>query len=420
MIALLAACGGVLSIAQSANGQATEFRMDESGNWVQVRGPAVGTEEADIAQARRDLAEDRPADANRVISTWIDRNDRVGSPYLPEALVIRGDALTALGDEYEALYDYERVIKEFPGSAAFVTSIERELDIAVRYVTGLKRRFFGVRMLSATDIGEELLIRVQERMPGSRLAERAGIELADHYYRNRDLELSSEAYDLFIENYPNSQYRQRAMQRRIYATIGRFKGPRYDGSALIDAQILTKRFASLYPTEAQESGLDDGLLARLDESAGQEYIETAKWYLRRDDPISARLILRRCVREHPKTAAAQQAIEILNARGWPITTAMSAPAAQNADAKPDFAAGVTGAAVEGEPKTTTATESQAKPDKPATETERVRPTDERPPPVEPRERRMSPAVPPAPTPTPASAPSAPPTPAPASPPPAQP
>jgi hypothetical protein len=302
--------------AGAARAQSTEYRLDQSGNWVQVKSPEAGTDEALIAEARKALAEDRPADAQRLVDPWIDAHDRSRDPLLPAALLVRADALTAQGDEYNALYDYERIIKDFGGTTTFITAVERELDIGVRYTGGLKRRFFGVRMLPAEDIGEELLIRTQERVPGSRLGERALIELADWYYRNRELDLAVDAYDLFVQNYPTSQYRSRALQRRIYATIGRFKGPRYDGSALVDARILTRRYASLYPTEAQAAGLDDGLLTRLDESAGQEFIETATYYFRRNDEVAARFLLRRLLREHPKTAAAQKALEIMKERGW--------------------------------------------------------------------------------------------------------
>jgi tetratricopeptide (TPR) repeat protein len=296
-----------------------EYRLDASGNWVQIGAPKPGSDEAMLSDARRALAEDRPADARQAVNPFIEANERTSNPLLADAYLIRADALTAEGDEYEALYDYEAIARRFTASRAFITSVEREMDIGIRYVNGLKRKLFGVRCIGASDIGEELLIRVQERMPGSRLAERAGIELADYYYRDHELQLAVEAYDLFIENYPKSQYIERAMQRRIYATIARFKGPKYDGSALIDAKILTERYASTYPAGAEKAGLDEGLTTRLDESAGQAMLENAQWYMRRGDEVSARLIMQRLVRSHPRTAAAQKALETIQEHGWSIT-----------------------------------------------------------------------------------------------------
>jgi len=309
----------VLAVAAGVSAQSKESRLDENGEWLTTRQPVEGSDEWAIARARQDLADDRGGAAWATIDNWIKANDRklgTTSPLMAEALLVRGDALAAQGDEYNALYDYERVIKEFPASEEFVVAIERELDIGVRYLGGMYRRFLGIRVLDATDIGEELLIRVQERLPGSRVAERAGIELADYYYAQRDLSLSATAYELFLENYRNSQYSMKAMQRRVYATIAQFKGPKYDGSKLLDAQILVKRFESLYPAQAHKAGLDEALLARLDESAGLSKLESAKWYLRRSDSPGARYTLQRLIEDHPQTAAARTAMQIMDDRKW--------------------------------------------------------------------------------------------------------
>lgn len=340
--------GLTLACAPAALAQSSEYRMDESGNWVEVRSPEAGSDEALIASARKVIAEDRPGEAKGLLDAWIDRNERTQNPWLPEALTLRGDALTAMGEEFDALYDYERVIKEYPASDQYIVCVERELNIGVRYLGGLRRKFLGVRLLPNQDIGQELLIRVQERMPGSRLAERAGIELADYYYANHDLQLASEAYDLFAQNYPNSQYAMKARQRRIYATVGRFKGPKYDGSALLDTKILVRRFANLYPAEAQSAGLDDALLVRLDESSALQLADQAEWYERRDDKVSMRYLLSRLVREHPRTAAAERALVAFEKNNWPLPTGTKAPiraGTQPATPAPEAEAGAANAEV---------------------------------------------------------------------------
>lgn len=359
-------------------GKSPEYRLDASGNWVQVGAPRPGSDEAMISDARRALAEDRPADARQAVDAYIEANERSTNLLLADALLIRADALTAEGDEYEALYDYELIARRFPATPAFVRSVEREMNIGIRYVNGMKRKLFGVRCLGASDIGEELLIRVQERIPGSQLAERAGIELADFYYRDHELGLAVEAYDLFIENYPKSQYVERAMQRRIYATIARFKGPRYDGSSLIDAKILTRNYANKYPAGAEKAGLDEGLTTRLDESAGEAMLENAEWYLKRGDEVSARLVMRRLVRDHPKTAAAQKALETIQSRGWAITGGGTARAAKPL---PEIDPEVAGSAMDGAKPIPDAAGSSADAKAKAAR------SDTRPPPVEPRRKR---------------------------------
>lgn len=300
----------------SAWGQLREYKLDESGNWAQTTAPEAGTPEARLDEARRLLADDQPGEAGSILDDWIEEHERKGSPYLPQAYLLRADATAAAGNEYTALYDYETVIKEFPASEEFVKAVERELDIGVRYVNGLRRKYLGMRFVDATDIGEELLIRVQERMPGSRLAERAAIELADHYYRSREMEMAGDMYGLFLQNFRSSAYRMKAMQRRVYSQIARFKGPRYDGAPLIDARVLTREFQTQYPVEAERAGLDDALLTRLDESSAASKLEVARWYLRRGDEVAGRYGLKRLVKEHPQTGAAAGAIAEMRERGW--------------------------------------------------------------------------------------------------------
>lgn len=338
--------------ASAARAQSRESRLDDAGEWFATRQPVEGSDEWVVARARQDLADDRPAAAHAAIDNWIRANDRrlgAASPLMADALLARADALTAMGDEYNALYDYERVIKEFPGSDTYVMAVERELDIGVRYLGGLRRKFLGVRILDARAEGEELLIRVQERLPGSRLAERAGIELADYYYNSHELSLASEAYDLFLDNYRNSQYSMKAMQRRVYSTIAQFKGPRYDGSKLLDAQVLVNRFASLYPAQARKVGLDEALLARLDESAGLSMLESARWYLKRGDTPAARYTLRRLIEEHPQTSAAREAMAIMDSRGWKMTDPPPVRQAESrgTEASADSATGAQGRAPAG-------------------------------------------------------------------------
>ena len=132
------------------------------------------------------------------------------------------------------------------------------------------------------------------------------------------------------------------MQRRVFANIARFKGPEYDTSGLIEAQYLIQDFAKRYPAEAERIGMNDALVARLDESAGAQMLEIAKWYVVRRDDVSAKLTIRRLFRKHPQTVAARQAAAMCRERGWPVPTdegsvdvkAAEAPKPEASDAGP--------------------------------------------------------------------------------------
>ncbi len=306
----------LLTLAHAASAQSQAFRLGESGEWAQTERPPDEGDAAVIAEARRLIAEDRPGAAESRLDRWISANEDGDSPYLSEAYLLRGDARVAQGDEYIALYDYERVIRGFPGTEAFRLAVEREFEIGRGYLEGLRRKFLGIRLLNANAEGEELAIRVQERLPGSALAEQAAIALARHYYERGDVQLAEEAYEVYLLNYPNGPHLEEAMERLIYTTIAGFKGPRYDNRALIDARERILRYMRVFPAEAERKGLDERLLARVEESLGAQMLETARWYLKRNDRPAVQMTLRRLVRKHPETRAATIAIQMLVDRGW--------------------------------------------------------------------------------------------------------
>ncbi|MEM7628959.1 MAG: outer membrane protein assembly factor BamD [Planctomycetota bacterium] len=306
----------MLSIVGVARAQSLEYTLEDDIGWTAASAPEPGTDEALIADARRLLAEGKPKRARSILSDWIDVNKRSVSPLLPQAYLLRGDADLASGREFRALFDYEAVIRDFPASPEFATAVEREFDIGVRYLSGLKRRFLGTfRFEDARTTGEELLIRVQERLPGSALAERAAIFLADFYYDRRELDLAGEMYGIFLVNYPRSRHTEHARLRQIFCNVARFKGPSYDGAGLLEARLLIENYAARHPGSA-DIGLIDGLSHRIDEAEAAQRYQTAMWYLKRNDEPSARLTLRRLVRNHPRSAAAREALNIMTDRGW--------------------------------------------------------------------------------------------------------
>jgi outer membrane protein assembly factor BamD (BamD/ComL family) len=310
------ACLACAVLSGTAIAQTRSFVLDDSGEWVAQPEPDRSSDEKTYDAARRLLAEGRAAQARSMASSWIDRNERTENPMMVKFYLLRGDARLASGDEYKALFDYEELIAQFPNSEEFSTAVEREMGIGISYLNGLRRKFLGLRVAGASHVGEELLMRTQERLPGTETAERANMELAAYYYRVRELRLASEAYDIFLRNYPRSDKRREAMLRQIYANLARFKGPKYDAAGLTEARVLIDRFVAQYPADGERAGLGDALVTRIDESQGEQMLDTARWYLKRGDPRAARLTIERLLVNHPQTIAARRGIELSRERGW--------------------------------------------------------------------------------------------------------
>ncbi|MEO0512437.1 MAG: hypothetical protein AAF108_06015 [Planctomycetota bacterium] len=286
---------------------------------------ALNDDRAIVDQARRLVAEDRPKLARDLLNDWIETERAGVSPYLSEAHRIRGDALLSMGREYQSLFDYEYVIREFPASDQFQVSLEREFDIAAAYlgrtrdgraVPPLKRKFWGgPRWIEARRTGEELLIRIQERLPASRLAELSAITLADDYFDEREMALAAEMYRIFLANFPVSEFRRHAAQRQLLATIAQYKGPAYDGSVLRESVQLIDRFRSSYPAEAEAAGVTAALASRVTEQQALQMLDAGRSALRRNDGPGACYVLRRLRSRFPTTKAAIDAYALIREIG---------------------------------------------------------------------------------------------------------
>lgn len=290
--------------------------------WVPQTVPDPDTPEGELAAIRKLVAQGEGKQAKHLADDWIEKHDQ--SPLLPEAHLVRGDANVTRKHFFKSLFDYEFVIREFPASLQFHTALEREFELAKLFTSGVKRRLWGMRILPATDEAEEILVRIQERKPGSELGESASIALADYYFNKPQMDTAAEAYDLFLINYPNSDRREWAMLRLIQANLARFKGPRFDATGLIDAAQRLRTYREAYPASAERIGVQ-ALLIRIDESLAMRDMVAADWHTVRKQRLSAVYLYQRVVQDYPKTAAAQDAVRILESLGAQVVPSPDSP-----------------------------------------------------------------------------------------------
>ena len=300
-VVVAGACAGTAPAQQ-------EFTLSDEDSWKQTSHIDPATPEGQLLEARKALAAGDFVRAEQLASQWIERFER--HPQLAEAYLIRADARLGNNDEYNALFDYEYIARVFPGSEIFVTALERELDIAKMYAGGKLRKLWMFRVINAESEAEELFIRVQERMPGSRLAEDAGMCLADFYFDRRKMSLAVDAYSLFIENYPRSEQLPKARRRLVYSHLASFKGPEFDPVGLYEARSRLRSLKTFQPLEAEQIGAS-GLITRIDESDAMKMLETARWYWRVNNPIAAELTIRRLVKRYQRSVASADALRLV-------------------------------------------------------------------------------------------------------------
>ncbi|MDG2423529.1 MAG: outer membrane protein assembly factor BamD [Phycisphaerales bacterium] len=300
LIALLVLLTTAPSFAQN------DYKLDDADNWQLVGQPDPGTPEGALARARELLAQGQADRAYNMVNRWLERNP--DSALAADAYLLRGDALVAMADYYESLYDYEYVIRRYPASPTFTLALARELEVASLFAHGTLRKVFGLRIGDGTEEAEEIFIRIQERTPGSQLAEQAGIELADMYFRQRRMEIAADMYAIFLEKYPKSPFLDKARRRLIYSNIATFKGPQFDIVGLREAKRELQELLITRPAEAERIGAQ-ALINRIIESEATKLLTTARWYNRVGDPIAAEFMIRNLIERYPQSAATIRALE---------------------------------------------------------------------------------------------------------------
>jgi outer membrane assembly lipoprotein YfiO len=281
-----------------------KYRLDDKGRFKPVTLTDPATPQGQLQSIRKALAEDDPRTALKLVKKWFKQHP--DHKLTPEAHLLRGDALVAKKQYYKALFDYEALIRVYPESEQYATAIAREYEIARLFASGVKRRLGGLAIISATSEAEELFIRTQERLPGSELGEQASLALGDLYFDRGEMGSATLAYDLFLENYPRSSYRERAMLQLIYASLATFKGPAFDPTGLLEAGQRIEQFASEFPASAARLGATE-LQLRIKEMLAAKQLNLAQWYERRGERVSAIYLYKRIGRDHPNTPAASKA-----------------------------------------------------------------------------------------------------------------
>ncbi len=252
------------------------------------------------------------------VELWLKANPR--HELEGEARLLLGDAKFARKQYWQALYDYEFVARNFTATPSFVAALDRERRLAEIFLGGWKRKFIWMHLIPTREEGVELLVRIQERAPGSAMGEEASLRLGAWYFETADMDMAVEAYAIFLQNYPASSHDAFVLRRIIEASLARFSGPRFDSTGLIEARQRIFEFQKKYPAQAEQMGCE-ALLVRIEESLAQRDFYNAHWYEKRGEIVSAAVLYRRVAAGHASTKAAVDAKAKLEALKQPLVDA---------------------------------------------------------------------------------------------------
>lgn len=358
MIAALALCSAVgfsnpasalaLAPLQEEKSHAERLEFDPQTNqWKAVAPPIPGTEEGDLALARAMLAREEFDEARSALKAW--RKAHPESPRHAEALFYSADAEVAAiqagksGDLMTAYKWYEEILDNHAGTPWADRALRRELIVAEMFLfKGVKQWVWGgILRLPATDEALDMLNRlIDQRAPGSPLAEQA-LRLKAEYHYNAGEFIEAEAdYARLARDFPRGRYERLALLRSADAAFAGFAGIDYDDRPLLEADERYRRYAAQYSESAAAEGVAQRL-ERIRENRAEKEFRIGRFYERTKRPKAAAHYYRFVLANWADTTAARDArdrLELLEP-GSTIDPAASMPAgSQPIDAFDPFAA----------------------------------------------------------------------------------
>jgi outer membrane assembly lipoprotein YfiO len=214
-------------------------------------------------------------------------------------------------DWINAFYYLDELMEEYPDSKLFYRALQLQYTIADRSLNGHNNKFLGLPIVPMQDQAIEMLFRIQERSPGSPLAEKALLRTCDYYYSTGDYSLAHDAYGFYIKSYPRSPNLADIKLRQAFSSLAQFHGVRFDPTCLLDARAELLDIMSSYPDLAKEQNLGS-LVKGIDTALAHKLLVTADYYSRTSAPHGAVYVYRYLIEVYPDSTdatAARKALE---------------------------------------------------------------------------------------------------------------
>jgi len=308
LLALLA--GGLLwPTALLAGPDKFELAGDK---WVPAVKPAVGSPAGELALARDLFEKHRYAKAVRLAGKFIKKYP--DSPQYENVCLLAGRAEIQRHRYYQAYEWFEKQLDQFPAGKLSARALSGEYEVADAFLSGRKRLVFGFIRLDGTSDALEILTRIADHAPGTEIASKSLLRLADHYYAAGQWPEAVNAYDSYVQLFPKSTKTGYAAGRAAEATWLSFAGTQFDQTPLIEAQQRFSILLEAYPAEAAKLGARR-ILRQIASARAKKLLETAQFYERTSKPSAAAYYYAEVVRRYPAGEWARRARAALKAMG---------------------------------------------------------------------------------------------------------
>jgi len=301
-----------LAVAQQPRVRALKYDADRK-TWVEVPPPPPGTPEGDLHVIRALIKDAKYRQALAEVKAHVKRYGQ-SHPLYPEVLIAKAEALVGKRAYDKAHVTLQTFLGEFAGLAATSDALRLEFTVAEAYLSGAKRKVWGILRLSGEDVAFGILDEISTDYPDSEFAELAVKTKGDYLFRKGEHALAELEYARVLRDHPQSRYHQYSLRRTAESALASFAGVDYDESGLIEAEERYRDYRARYAATSDHEGVGT-MLEGIQELRAEKEFSTGRYY-ERTDHLSSAVYYYRLVRDDwPGTIAADKATSRLELLG---------------------------------------------------------------------------------------------------------
>lgn len=288
-------------------GEGISYEPVAAANW--TRNPArAQMEVAETSFTQGDFSTTIKA-ARRTIDVW------PNSEFVSRAKYLTGRAFEAMGEDEKAFDQYQKLFNQTPSTENYEEVLERQFNIAVRFLDGQWSKAFGVIPVPlSADKAASMLTNIVKNGPYSAVAPRAQIAMGEAHEKQGNFPEAVKAYELAADRY--HQRKEIAAEARFRAGMVYQKQARkgeYDQSTAGRAIATLTDFITLYPSDPRVAEAEAVIKSLRTEQARGNF-ERARFYESRKSVSGALVYYNEVITsdaDSPYAAEARKRIEEL-------------------------------------------------------------------------------------------------------------
>lgn len=243
----------------------------QPGDWQRAR----AEDQLKVAQDALDRHDVRIAlkAARRTVKVW------PLSDFSPQAQYLIGRCYEAQGKDEKAFKAYQEVLEKYPKIGNFQEILQRQFDIASRFLAGQWFKLFGyIPFFPSMDKTADMFAKIIQNGPYSDIAPQAQMNIGAAREKQSDYSLAVKAYERAADRYSDrKKVAADALYKAGLAYNKQAKTAEYDQSVAGRAIATFTDFIALFPNDSRVKEAQE-IISGLKSEQARGSFQTAKFY----------------------------------------------------------------------------------------------------------------------------------------------